>query len=1082
LGLSLAKRNSDAPLIRFLPVERDAVDAVQNSHARSSASLPSGPLLCVFQTSQDLGISAKDILLGGFAALLGRLTRQDRFAIRVGIHEHAFFDLDTDCSFRQIVSQGATRKATDKIPLEDQSISYEFLSEEVGAQLLHDIRGLRLTIRERGEQLELELATATGLWPEKTLSRWIDYLINLVDAACHNCDLPISRLPLWTETEAENFYLALNDTQAQFSGPDTVHEHFAEQANRTPEAIAVRAGTKSFTYRELQERSNELARHLIAVGAGPGRAVAVCMERSVDLLAALLAVLQSGAHYIPLDPRNPAKRILTILEESQPAAILCDTSVAETVIRTLKLRTAPLLFADQTIPRTASLPSLPSHYQPDSLAYTIYTSGTTGKPKGVRVTHGSLMNFIHAMQNEPGIRKSTRALGVAPVSFDIAGLDMFLPLSVGATLIMATRDEALDPFRLARLIKEHDVTLMQATPATWRMLVTTGWQGKRNLKMICGGEALPLELANDLLQLGGELWNCYGPTETTIWSGVVRLKPDSPLVPIGPPIANTSFYVMDEAGRPLPPGVPGELYIGGAGVSPGYLNRPELTAQRFVPDTFSDSADSFLFRTGDLVRLIDGNNLEFFGRLDHQIKLRGFRIELGEIESILRAYPAVVDAVTILREDLPGEPRLVAYVTGPSHDSLDLEALKKHAAAFLPEYMLPSEIVRLERLPLSSSGKIDRRALPAPESLVGNAPEDAPLAAAAADELESKLLLIFRDVLKNEQIGVTDSFFRFGGYSLLTVRLFSRIDRDLRVRLPISLLFDAPTVRELADVIRHGVVPSIIVPIRPAGRTAPLFVIHSYLLYGAMMDIVEIDRPLYGVREMGDSRDGRTLEERARRYADEILQTYSTGPLLLAGWCAAGTLTVEIARQLRASGHQVGLVALFDAERPGYVSAEGRGNWFTRAARRLAFHTKRLSHISMGARAHYIGEAMARNWEWVVESWFTAKYRNALWMQRKFGIAVSEATLNTVYARLSDLQDSSDRTYPGKVDLFRAADVPDVFGPDETLGWEAVAEQGVEVTFVPGDHESMFKQPNVRTLAQRMQRILRENDTSAIPA
>jgi amino acid adenylation domain-containing protein len=1093
----MTKRNSDAPLIRFLPEYWRVSAKESGSPVTALNRLDLEQLHALKSAASALSVSTEDFLLACYASLLARLTRQDNFSIRVVSGRTADFQLDNACTFEQVVAQASFPAASESItqavnhslvPSENsnenpsdehlQSVSYEYRTPDSSAHR-SSVNGLRLTVRDGGASLSLTVSS--GIWTEEQLHGWLNYLLALTASACRNPSAPIAHLALWSSDEALRFYRELNRTEAIFAGPTSVAELFAEQARLHPESIAVHSGTRRYTYSELRLRSLELAHQLAAAGAGPGQAVAICMERSVDLLAALLAVLHSGAYYVPVDPHIPANRLRSIIEECRPVAILSDSAVADSVNEKLSPHAPPVLFADQPFPlsRSAAMPGVIR--SPDDLAYTIYTSGTTGKPKGVQVTHRSLTNFIHAMSQAPGIRRSDRVLSVAPISFDIAAMDMFLPLCFGSELVIASRDEAMDPFRLARLLKEHDITLMQATPATWRMLVTTGWKGKRNLRTLSGGEALPRELADDLLHLGSELWNCYGPTETTIWSSVLRLKPEPGIVPVGPPIANTTFYVMDEAGQPVPQGVPGELYIGGLGVSPGYVNRPELTAQRFVPDPFSSIPGATLFRTGDLVRLRDGNEFEFFGRLDHQIKLRGFRIELGEIESVLRTHPHIKDAAAVLREDLPGEPHLVAYVLCAEKE-FNPESLRKHAASFLPEYMLPSPIVRLDRLPLTPSGKLDRRSLPPPQSVTAGSQAGNPEAAAASDDLEARLLAIFREVLRNDSIGVTDSFFQFGGYSLLTVRLFARIDRDLHVRLPISLLFDAPTVRDLAHVIRRGISPSVIVPIRPFGSLAPLFVIHSYLLYSAMLEIVDSDRPVYGVREMGDGRDLQSVEERATRYVREILDTYSDGPLLLAGWCAAGSLTVEIARQLRAAGHAVGLVALFDAERPGYSPNRGPLGWIPRIGRRVAFHFLCLRNCSWPERLGYIASGFAHTWDWTVDSSVTTFYRFALWLKRTFGVRVSTVVLNTVYARLSDLQDSSIRPYPGRLELFRAADVPDITAPDKTLGWNAIAQEGVEVIFVPGDHESMFKKPNVHLLAQHLQWALKKSDSSAILA
>lgn len=1074
------KRNSDAPLIRFLPEEKSPSDKKVATPIRAIRTITVADLHALHSSAERIGVSTEDLLLTAFAGLLSRLTRQGVLSVTVNSSKKAVFRLEDDSSFRDLADQSKRQHALERSAslASEPEVQYEFLTQGDFSKGLAGC-GLRLTVKDNGSSIEM--VSPEGSWNEDTLQAWLGYLLFFAQAGTEYPSAAVRQLPLWDEAEARAFYADLNQTAVEFPGENSIPGRFSVQAIRRREATAVISADRRYTYRQLDEKSNDLAKRLVALGAGPNRAIAVCMERTADLLVALLAVLKSGAFYVPLDPYNPLNRLRGILEECDPAAFLTDSTTEAHLKDKLGLESLPVVCVDGPLPPQADSASLPVTRDPNDLAYTIYTSGTTGKPKGVRIKQRALTNLVCSMWREPGITESDRTLAVAPISFDIASMDMFLPVCSGGTLVIASRQDAVDPYRLTQLIRDHDITCLQATPATWRMLVSSGWSGKSNLKMISGGEALSRELANDLSERGGELWNCYGPTETAIYSGVIRVKRASGFVPVGPPIANTSFYVMDHSGHLLPPGVAGELYIGGVGVSPGYVARPELTAKRFVPDPFetpSEKSSGLLFATGDLVRIVNGNEFEFFGRLDHQVKLRGFRIELGEIESVLRTYPSITEAVVVLREDLPGEPRLVAYVICPDAQ-IGAAALREHASKSLPDYMLPSLFVTVDQYPLSSSGKIDRRALPVPESVPTQIATDHPVAAAAADEVESKLLHIFRDVLKNDSIGVTDSFFRFGGYSLLTVRLFSRIDRELQVRLPISLLFDAPTVRDLARVIRKGISPSVIVPIRPHGILAPIFLIQSYLLYSAMLEIVEADRPVYGVREMGDEREPITMEERARKFAKEILAVHPEGPLYLAGWCAAGTLTVEIARQLRDSGRQVGLVALFDAERPGFTLPRGVGPWASRLWKKTIFHAERLRRKPWEEKVTYFAEALARNWDWAVESYYMANYRTMMWLQRRFGLSLSEAAFNNVYASMSAIHDLSVRPYPGKLNLFRAADVPNFAEMDATLGWSAIAQGGVEVNFVPGDHVSMFKRPYNRSLAQRLQQELQESEAAA---
>jgi amino acid adenylation domain-containing protein len=1094
LPLTFHKRSSDVPLIGFLPIEDSSVRDTSRPGAHSTCSVSVREIELFRSHAQELGTTLEDLFLAGFAALLARMTRQEEIEIAVGRLHRVRFRVEVECSFRSLLDQIPQHSSDEYLTPETNRVStravqrrathrivgYEFRAEDEPSAESSDC-GLQLAVLNNG--LELELASPTGQWEKQTLKSWLGYLLTLLSTASHSPDLAVDRLPLWDEPAARRFYATLNSTEAEFPGEPSVPGRIAVQAKRRPDSTAVISGDLYYNYRELDERSTELAQQLVALGARPNCAVAVCMERSIDLPLALLAVLKSGAFYVPLDPGNPSERLRSILEECDPVALLSSKAHADALRKRLNLDLLPLLCVDEVWPQTDALPPSTAEIKPEDLAYTIYTSGTTGKPKGVRIRHSALLNLVCSMWRQPGMNETDRTLAAIPVSFDVATMDMFLPLCSGGTLVVASRQDSVDPYQLARLLDKHDITFLQATPATWRMLTASGWAGKRNLKMCCGGEALSRDLANDLVRLGGELWNCYGPTETAICSAVLRIEEGTGPIRVGPPIANTTFYVMDKLGNHLPPGLPGELYIGGVGVSPGYVARPELTAQRFISDPYltkqeNRKPESTLFRTGDLVRIVNGNQLEFFGRLDDQVKLRGFRIEIGEIEAVLRNHPSIADAVVMLREDIPGEPRLVAYVvclTTP----VSASALGEFAARFLPEYMLPTLIVTVERYPLSANGKIDRRALPIPESILGQVAPTQPAAEDADDDLEAKLLKIFREILRNDSIGVTDSFFRYGGYSLLTVRLFSRIDRELQVRLPISLLFDAPTVRELARVIRTGISPSIIVPIRPYGQSAPIFLIQSYLLYSAMLELVEPDRPVYGVREMGDEREQMSTEERARLFAGEIVKIYPNGPLYLAGWCAAGSLTVEIARQLREAGHRVGLVALFDAERPGFAPPQGVRIRSSRLWKKLAFHWTRVRHMNWRQRANYIAEAIERNWEWAVDSWYAATHRTLAWLQRHFGISISNTAFHHTYANMSALGEASVRPYPGRLNLYRAMDVPDLPEIDSTLGWGMIAQGGVAVDFVPGDHVSMFKKPHITSLAHRLQGEMQRYEASA---
>jgi amino acid adenylation domain-containing protein len=578
-----------------------------------------------------------------FATLLARLAGQEVVRLRniLGDPTVLTFEFDPEVSFRSLLTATLNQS-----PSPDQPCAVEYV---FGVLELPDADFPRDVLRMAVELIEIHgltecqirLISSTGLWSRPILQLWLRYFDRLLGAVVASPDVPWKTLPLLEPTETQEFYLAFNRTAEDRQDSICAHELVIRQAERTPNAIAVVSDSQSLTYRQLHDRSDAIAHRLQSLGAGPERPVAISLERTVQLPVALLGILKAGSYYVPLDQQDSPQRLASILEECRPAAMIVDRSFPP-------VRGAdeiPFVYPDDLLGDSPALEFTGAGVTPDHRAYTIYTSGTTGKPKGVMITHRALVNLLESMMRAPGFTSADRMLAVSPISFDIATMDMFLPLVTGGTLVVADRFVGADPSRLASLLQKFEITVLQATPATWRLLASSDWKGKHDLKMISGGETLPRDLANQLLNHGAELWNCYGPTETTIYSSVLRIQFGAGLVPIGPPIANTSFYILDDAGRLLPPGVPGELYIGGHGVSLGYVDPSSDARHSFLSDPYSQAPGSRMFRSGDLVRLINVNEFEFLGRCDHQVKLRGYRIELGEIESALRTFPGIENAV-----------------------------------------------------------------------------------------------------------------------------------------------------------------------------------------------------------------------------------------------------------------------------------------------------------------------------------------------------------------------------------------------------------------------------------------------------
>ncbi|AGA31110.1 amino acid adenylation domain-containing protein [Singulisphaera acidiphila] len=586
-------------------------------------------------------------------------------------------------------------------------------------------------------------------------------------------------------------------------GEPSAHRLFEAQASRAPDATAVvDADGRSLTYAQLDHDANQLAHRLRSLSAGPNTLVALCTDRSPDMLVALLAVLKAGAAYLPLDPEYPRDRLEFMLRDSGAAILLTQQSLKKLLPDT----GAPVVLLDddrQAIERQDGThpPDVTTHSA--SLAYVIYTSGSTGKPKGVMIPHDALTNFILAMRALLGLEAGDSLLAVTTLSFDIAVLELFVPLIVGARIQLASRDEAGDGQRLAKRLHDNDARFLQATPATWRLLLDSGWQGKPGLAILCGGEAMTRELAERLIPKADTLWNLYGPTETTVWSAAAKVETGNGSVSIGRPIANTQIYILDARLQPLPIGVAGELYIGGDGVARGYLNRPALTAERFLPDPFGKPG-ARIYRTGDLARWRTDGTLECLGRIDHQVKIRGHRIELGEVEDALNAHPHVQAAVAVARPDAQGNAQLVAYLVTDDDAQTTTAELRRWLKNALPEPMIPSAFVLLDALPLTPNGKVDRNALPNPDTqlIASGVPYEAP-----RNQAEALVAQAWEQILKRERVSIHDNFFELGGHSLLATQVVSRLRDAFDTDIPLRTLFEATTVAALAqrlDSLRQG--------------------------------------------------------------------------------------------------------------------------------------------------------------------------------------------------------------------------------------------------------------------------------------
>jgi amino acid adenylation domain-containing protein len=665
---------------------------------------------------------------------------------------------------------------------------------------------LTLALENRPDCFDGFFEYSTDLFDEATVSRMAGHLRTLMEAVAADPDRRISELPLLTKEESDDLLLGSDGGAAPALITHPFQRLFEAQAEKTPDAAALIFEEAAVSYRELNERANRLARHLRSLDVGPEVLVGVLLERSVEMVVGLLAILKAGGAYLPLEPSYPAARLALMLKDSGAPFLLTQEGLAETLqtpsVKVVRLDVVRESVAHQSCenPGVAVVS--------DNLAYVIYTSGSTGRPKGVQITHGALSNFLHSMRRSPGLTPEDVVLAVSTISFDISTLEIFLPLVTGARLVLVGRELASDGRRLLSAVERHGVTVAQATPTTWRLILEAGWERGGGLKILSGGESLPQKVAGQLLERSASLWNVYGPTETTVWASVARLASEHETHLIGRPIANTQIYVMDERLRPVPPGVVGEICVAGAGAARGYLNDPALTAERFIANPLSTEPGARVYRTGDLGRLRPDGRIEFLGRSDSQVKVRGHRIELGEIEAALNAHPQVDEAVVLAPEDADGGRRLVAYVVGarqppgdPDAPRLTTSSLHQYLKEKLPDYMMPTAFVMLESLPRTVTRKVDRRALPKPV-------QERPILdggfTAARNRAEQTLVDIWESVLEREGIGVTDNFFELGGHSLLLVRVSRKLQEAFGREIPLIELFKYPTISSLVLYLVGG--------------------------------------------------------------------------------------------------------------------------------------------------------------------------------------------------------------------------------------------------------------------------------------
>ncbi|HKY27539.1 MAG TPA: amino acid adenylation domain-containing protein [Pyrinomonadaceae bacterium] len=913
----------------------------------------------------------------------------------------------------------------------------------------------------------------TDLFEKDTISRLLGHFERLLEAAVVNPETSILQLPLLSEPERTQLITEWNNTHTDF--PDQrIHQIFEEQVENRPNSIALEFEDQKVSYSDLNRRANQLAHYLRALRVRPDETVALCVERSIDMFVGILGILKAGGAYLPLDPSYPRDRLAFMIEDAKARVLLTH----EHLQHTLPDHSAQTIFLDsdwKDITRESTdNPTCAS--TAENLAYVMYTSGSTGKPKGVAIPHRSVIRLVQNT-NYATFGPDEVLLQFATLSFDASTFEIWGSLLNGGRLVVMPPG-LVSLEKLGEAVKRHNVTTLWLTAGLFHQMMETDLDSLRGVRqLIAGGNVLSVAHVEQVARefTGCQFINGYGPTENTTFTCCYPVKPHEQFtasVPIGFPISNTQVYILDDELQPVPIGVVGELYTGGAGLARGYLNDPALTAQKFIPHPLSDAPGARLYRTGDLARYRSDGCIEFLGRIDHQVKLRGYRIELGEIETAIKEHPAVQSAVVTVGQSDQGDKHLVAYVVADSshpelHNKVIAAELKALLKKSLPDYMVPAYFVSVEKIPLMPSGKIDLRALPPTN---GARPELEEVHVAPRDDLERRLAHIFEKVLGVQSVGIRDNFFDLGGHSLLAVRVVSEIEKEVGQRLPLVSFFQGANIEYLASLLRQDVLslswPTVI-EIQKGTQGVPLFCVSmpnvNALGYRTLARCLGPDQPVYGLQsqypaDLDREYSQEAVDNIATEYLESLRAVRPEGPYQFVGICRGAHIAFEMARRLEQDGQQVALVGVLDT----WV-AENTYNIFfylDHYAERLAWLTK------IGLRNQL--------------SFIRKKAQGAL---TNFGAKIStgeqpvsaKRKRNPLHEIYFPGPNFVPRTYKGKVSVFRARQQPRQRIRDVSLGWGRLALGGADVYYIGGGHTSVLKEPHVQSLATELKKCLLRN-------
>jgi len=961
------KQLADAPTILELPTDHPRPAASNNRGSRCLFTLPASLTEELKVLSRKQGVSLFMTLVAAFQTLLYRYSGQEDLLLGTVTADRrhpetknliGFFvntlvlraDLSGDPTFQQLLGRVRTRmlqaQAHQDVPFEylvkelhpdrsqgqnpffqvlivlepaDPDLSAGWAIEQMDLKTDTTKFDLGLKIRDIPGGLQGELEYSTDLFEEATIHRMIGHWQTLLQGVVTHPEQRLSALPLLIEAECHQLLVEWNATTRPYPANQCVHQLFEAQVERTPDAVAVVFKDEFLTYRELNRKANQLACHLQQLGIGPDVLVGICVERSVEMVLALLGILKAGGAYVPLDPAYPQDRLAFVLQDAQVAVLLTQQRLVEG----LPGHTAHLICLDTDWSSIAQEreENPVSRATTENLAYVIYTSGSTGRPKGVAIEHRSTCAFVQWAWSNFTPEDLAGVLASTSVCFDLSVFEIFVPLSSGGTVILVE-----NLLQLPDVSTDQQVTLINTVPSVMTELLRSTSLPASVHTVNLAGEPLHRTLVRQLYQQDSirRVFNLYGPTEDTTYSTFILVEKVGREPSIGRPIANSQTYILDSHLQPVPIGVVGELYLGGDGLARGYLNRPELTAERFIPNPFR--AGARLYKTGDLARYLPDGTIEFLGRIDHQVKIRGFRIELGEIEEVLKQHPSVREALVVAREDTPGDKYLVAYSVAVQEQVLSINSLRSYLKEKVPEYMLPSAFILLDALPRTPNGKIDHHVLPAPE-LTKRPAEDTFVAPTLM--VHYQLLKIWEDLLDVRPIGIQDNFFALGGHSLLAARMIGRVEQVCGKKVPLATLFAGATIEHLADVLLQDAGKedansrTRVITVQRGRSKRPFFFLHGDWHGGgvycsSLAQALEPDQPFYALESyrFEGLQIPPTLEAMAAAHIEAMRTVQPEGPYLLGGWCNGGLLAYEMARQLHAAGQRVDLLVTIDIGTP----------------------------------------------------------------------------------------------------------------------------------------------------------------------